>query len=293
VSILSFQDRGKWGKSSWRGNCSGYVYKALFEQYQPKTFIDPMVGSGTSVEVANEMGIESYGLDLHSNFNILRDSILKSVGKEADMVFSHPPYHDMIVYSGQVWGQPHADDLSRCASDEEFMEKIQIALLNQRDATKQGGMYGLLIGDLRRDGQYKSYQADCIARMPKSELASVVIKAQHNCVSASRQYAKMKHMRIEHEYIVLWQKPKTLSISILSDLATMAQQQASALKATWRAVVRHALITLGGKAKLDDIYAKVAAGAPERLSSNNNWQAKVRQILQIMAQPVERGVWAI
>lgn len=293
MSILSFQERGKWGKSSWRGNCSGHVYKALFEQYQPKVFVDPMVGSGTSVEVAEEMGIEAFGLDLHSGFNILHDSILQRVGKEADMVFSHPPYHDMIIYSGQVWGKPHADDLSRCASDEEFLEKIQIALLNQRDATKQGGMYGLLIGDLRREGQYRSYQADCIARMPKSELASVVIKAQHNCVSDSRQYAKMKHMRILHEYIVLWQKPKSASTSILTNLATMARQQATALKTTWRAVVRHALITLGGKAKLDDIYARIAADAPAQLAKNNNWQAKVRQTLQMIAQPIERGVWGI
>lgn len=293
MSILSFQDRGKWGKRFWRGNCSGHVYKALFEQYQPKIFIDPMVGSGTSVEVAEEMEIEAYGLDLHGGFNILRDSILQRVGKEADMVFSHPPYHDMIVYSGQVWGNPHADDLSRCTSDEDFMEKIQVALLNQRAATKAGGMYGLLIGDLRRSGQYKSYQADCIARMPKSELASVVIKVQHNCVSDSRQYAKMKHMRILHEYIILWNKPKEVMVSILSDLAGMAKQHATALRATWKAVVRYALITLGGKAKLEDIYSAVANAAPSQLAGNNNWQAKIRQTLQLIAQPVERGIWAI
>jgi len=294
MSILSFQERGKWGKSTWRGNCSGNVYKALFEQYQPKTFIDPMVGSGTSVEVAKEMGIEAYGLDLHSGFNILSDSILHSVKKQADMVFSHPPYHDMITYSGEVWGtQPNADDLSRCVSDEDFLEKIQIALLNQREATKNGGMYGMLIGDLRRDGQYKSYQADCIARMPKSELASVIIKAQHNCVSDSRQYAKMRHMRILHEYIILWCKPKGIAVSILSDLACMANQQKNALRATWKAVVKQAMISLGGKAKLDDIYAKVAEAAPPNLAANQNWQAKVRQTLQMMAQPIERGVWAI
>jgi len=102
MSILSFESRGKWGKSSWRGNCSGHVYKALFEQYQPKVFVDPMVGSGTSVEVAKEMGVEAYGLDLHGGFNILRDSILQSIGKQADMVFNHPPYHDIVVYSGQT-----------------------------------------------------------------------------------------------------------------------------------------------------------------------------------------------
>ena len=64
MSVLSFPDRGKWGKSSWRGNCSGHVYKALFEQLRPTFFVDPMVGAGTSVEVAQEMGIESRGGDL-------------------------------------------------------------------------------------------------------------------------------------------------------------------------------------------------------------------------------------
>lgn len=91
MSILSFPQRGPWGKSSWRGNCTGFVYKDLFERLQPKSFCDAMVGSGTSVEVAKEMGIEAYGLDLHSGFNILRDSIVKTVGKEVDIVLTHPP----------------------------------------------------------------------------------------------------------------------------------------------------------------------------------------------------------
>lgn len=63
-SIMSFPDRGPWGDSKWRGNASGYVYKSLFEQLRPQTFCDPMVGSGTSVQVAAEMGIEHWGLDL-------------------------------------------------------------------------------------------------------------------------------------------------------------------------------------------------------------------------------------
>ena len=104
MSILSFPDRGPWGKSSWRGNCSGHIYKSLFEQLKPAVFVDPMVGGGTSVEVAREMGIQAHGLDLHSGFNVLRDSILAKVGKPADLVVSHPPYGAMIVYSGNVWG---------------------------------------------------------------------------------------------------------------------------------------------------------------------------------------------
>lgn len=103
MSILSYPDRGPWGKSSWRGNCSGRILVDLFKQYQPKFFVDPMVGSGTSVEVAKEMGIDAVGLDLHSGFNILRQSILQAVGgREADLVWSHPAYHNMVVYSGNA-----------------------------------------------------------------------------------------------------------------------------------------------------------------------------------------------
>jgi hypothetical protein len=104
-SILSFCDRGPWGNGRYRGNCSGYVYQRLFEQFRPRVFTDPMVGSGTSVEVAREMGIETYGLDLHSGFNILKTSILETVGKPSDLVLSHPPYHDMIPYSGSELGR--------------------------------------------------------------------------------------------------------------------------------------------------------------------------------------------
>jgi hypothetical protein len=41
---------------------------------------------------------------------------------------------------------------------------------NQRHATRPGGYYGVIIGDVRRGGVYSSYQAELITRMPKKEL---------------------------------------------------------------------------------------------------------------------------
>jgi hypothetical protein len=162
-SVLSFPDRGPWGDPGYRGNCSGYVYREIFERLRPRVFTDPMVGGGTSVEVAREMRIEAHGLDLHSGFNILKRRILDEVGKQSDLVLSHPPYHNIIVYSGNVWGrEPHPDDLSRCANEDEFLDKLTIALKNQRHATRAGGCYGVIIGDVRKDGVYSSYQADLI-----------------------------------------------------------------------------------------------------------------------------------
>lgn len=294
MSILSFPERGKWGKSSWRGNCSGYIYKALFEQYKPKTFCDPMMGSGTSIEVAQEMGIEAFGLDLHQGFNAIQDSIVERIGKQVDFCHSHPPYGKMILYSSNVWGdKPHPADLSHCIDDEDFHEKLHMVLMNQREATKPGGYYGTLIGDLRANGQYVSYQAEQIARMPANELAAVLIKAQHNTVSGRNDYSKMKHMFITHEYIMLWQKPKA-PLSLLFDLSAMAHQANRKLQSVWKVIVAHAMRTLGGKAALEDLYNRIAQDAPEKLKSNENWKAKVRQTLQLHSgfKSLERGVWA-
>jgi hypothetical protein len=295
MSIISFPDRGPWGKSSWRGNCSGHVYRDLFNRLQPKLFVDPMAGSFTSIDVAKEMGIKAVGLDLHAGFNILRDSILEKVGEPSDLCVSHPPYGGMILYSGEnaVWGtQAHPDDLSHCVSDEDFHEKMQVALLNQRASIKNGGVYGTIIGDWRRNGIYTSYQAECISRMPQDELLSVIIKAQHNTQSESKSYGKMAMPFIMHEYILLWRKKVGTTYHLLHSMAT---NQAMRVRATWKAIIKVTMMSLGGKAALQQVYEAIANNCPENIKTNPNWQAKVRQTLNSSTEyfSEQRGVWAI
>jgi hypothetical protein len=131
-----------------------------------------------------------------------------------------------------------------------------------------------------------------IARMPKDELMAVVIKAQHNVTSGNTTY-RQKLPLIQHEYIVLWKKTKLLQVNVLS---VLAKQQHKRLTQTWLVVVRLALMSLGGKSTLGQLYAKVAEAAPSRLEQNENWQAKVRQVLQMHTADfyaIERGIWAI
>jgi hypothetical protein len=295
MSVLSFPQRGHWGDAKYRGNCSGHVYRYLFERLRPSHFADPCVGSGTSVEVAQEMGIEAFGLDLHSGFNVLRDSILEQVGHPVDLCFSHPPYASMVTYSGRVWGDSaHPDDLSRCGDDDEFVDKLHQMLLNQRSATEASGYYGLLIGDLRRSGSYRSFQADMVARLPANELCSILIKQQHHCQSDGRRY-RLQQPRILHEYIVLWQKPGQTTC-YLSVLRTMAAQQQRRLTGTWRAVVYQAMVELGGTVELPALYACPANRGTEKLANNANWQAKVRQTLQLhpaLFTSSARGRWQL
>ena len=156
-----------------------------------------------------------------------------------------------------------------------------------------GGYYATIIGDTRQQGKYVSYQAEFIARMPSNELASVLIKAQHNTQSGGRTYAAMKLPRIEHEYILLWAKPRAI-MSMLQTLAVSAEQQQQRVKSTWRAIVRQAMVELGGTSDLTTLYQRVSSAKPEQLRSNQNWMAKIRQTLQLGPFiSSERGVWAI
>jgi len=292
MSILSYSERGPWGDSQWRGNCSGHIYRELFARVKPRFFIDPMVGSGTSIEVARDMKIEALGLDLHSGFNAIRDSILVRAGKPAELVVSHPPYGSMVTYSGEVWGEAHADDLSRCTDDADFHDKLQLVLLNQREATTVGGIYGVIIGDRSHDGRYTSYQAECIARMPSDELVTVLIKAQHAVRSQSSQYNPLRWPRISHEYILLWRRRGS---SLLVALGDIAREQQSRMRATWRNIVRLAMISGEPEAHLSEIYDRVALAAPERIKTSEHWKAKVRQVLQTSGcfESTARGHWRL
>lgn len=288
-SVISYPNRGHWGKNDWRGNMSGYVVKDLIEHFRPKLFVDACEGSGTSGDVCREMGIEYVGLDLYKGNDFTKDSIITQLPRPADICFTHPPYHNMITYSGEVYGSKAIEgDTSRCATPEEFIARSQIMLMNQRDATKEGGIYATLIGDHRKNGEFRSYQSDFIQMMPKSELLSVTIKLQHNCMSDNRQYSG-NFVPIVHEYLLLWKKTSRSLFAVSMDIASELQKRVAT---TWRNVIRMVLMKLK-EASLADIYAEVEKVAGDMIARNANWQAKVRQQLQLHFTNVQRGVWAV
>lgn len=293
-SVVSYPNRGHYGKSSWRGNTSGLIIKDMIEHFKPQLFVDACEGSGTSGDVCREMGIDYVGLDLYKGQDFTKDSILSQLPREADMCFTHPPYHSMIKYSGEVYGDMPLDgDTSRCDSPDEFVAKSQVMLLNQREATREGGFYATLIGDQRGStigkGNFRSYQSDFIQMMPKDELLSVAIKLQHNCMSDNRVYSG-SFIPIMHEYLLIWKKKSKTLMQVSFDMAVAHQR---AIATTWRNAIRVAMMTLGGKAPLQDIYAEVEKVAGNLIANNSNYKAKIRQTLQKHYSNVERGVWAV
>lgn len=292
-SVMSFPERGNYGDSKWRGNTSGFVIKELIEHFNPKLFVDACEGSGTSRDVCKEMGVAYVGLDLYKGQDFTRDYILNQLPQPADICFTHPPYHNMIKYSGSVYGDKILEgDTSHCITPEEFISKTQVMLLNQREATKEGGIYTTLIGDQRGgtlgSGNFRSYQADFISMMPKDELLSVAIKLQHNCLSDNRVY-NGNFVPILHEYLLIWKKKAKSLFAVSFDIASELQ---SRVATTWRNCIRVVMMKLQ-KADLNTIYNEIEKVAANLIRNNPNWKAKIRQTLQKHYTNVERGVWAL
>lgn len=208
-SILSYPYRGPYGKSNYRGNCSGFVIKDLLEHYKPKNFLECFAGSGSGYDVANELGYStSIHLDLNNefgNFNLLTDALPKG----ADFVFSHPPYWNIVKYSGpgNVWGtNVHKDDLSHINNYNEFITKLNYINKKIYNSMAIGGRHAILIGDIRKRGQYYSIIKDM---KWYGDLEAHLIKIQHNTKGQNKTYTSYNFIPIAHEHLLIFRKSRS------------------------------------------------------------------------------------
>lgn len=299
-SIFSYPDRGPFGRSSYRGNCSGYVVRDLIAHYtNPQhdvLVLDPMEGGGTSRDVCKTLNtqgrkIDYVGLDLNSGFNILADELRNQVTRPVDFCFLHPPYHNMVQYSGTVWGtQQLTDDLSHCSSYPDFLSKLQLSLQNAYRALRPGAHYAVLIGDLRRRNTYFHISAD-IRQLAPGELADVIIKEQHNCVSDKTTYSQQNFVRIAHEYILVFRKPNQATDTPLDATLETSARLHTLSNSNWTTLTTATLQQLDGRATFDQICALI-----ERTPSNEkrpNWKTKVLGNLNLIAVPDNNDIWKL
>jgi len=207
-SVVSYPDRGPWGNPAFRGNCTGYLAKDLILRFGCRSVFDPAEGSGTIRDVVS--GINKYcgsrihyeGRDLKQGWDILESPIPE---KQFDMVWYHPPYWDMISYSS------HAQDLSNCASLEEFETKLNQSAERLSGILKPGGILVILIGDKRKSGVYYALMRTLLMNPKIGELKAIIIKIQHHCQSDKREYGARNPflIPIKHEYCLIYQKPIT------------------------------------------------------------------------------------
>ncbi|AUV74213.1 hypothetical protein C1940_17325 (plasmid) [Lactiplantibacillus plantarum subsp. plantarum] len=272
ASILSYQNRGKWGNAHYRGNVSGHVIWDLLDTFKPQKFVEVFSGGGTGKDVAQELGYaNSIHLDLLNGWDALTDEIPET----SDFVFSHPPYWDMVDYS-KVRGSDDKDDLSNGMPYPEFIKKLDIVNRKIYGSLTNGGRHAFLVGDVRKNHQYYSIIKDMTWF---GDLEDHLIKEQFNTLSGRKTYAG-SFIPISHEHLLIFRKNNlwNLAIKFTKDFR---RDLRSLTNVTWLELIRTAVLSNGGKAQLSDLY-RTLEGC-QKAKNNHNWQAKIRQVLQDQA----------
>lgn len=287
-TVLSFPDRGPWGDSRYRGNCSGWIPAYFIQKYHVKSLAEIFAGSGTTYDVCQDMGVEYVGIDL--NPNPVRDRILSmdilDDTKElpngfynADMVFLHPPYPSIhnIQYANKMWkdttgiGEKDIQSMSW----EEGMKAVNHAVLRGYSAMPAGAYEVVLVGEIRSKGVYRSMMQNLAI---PGILHQTFIKLQHNTVSGRQRYSNTGNYALTgHEVIAVIKKPSGYEISYVMPKRYSLDIRDSQM-ATWKDVVHAVMMELGGKADLSSIYKEI--NGHKKCQSNPHWKEKVRQILQ-------------
>lgn len=289
TTVLSFPERGPYGQSSYRGNCSGFIQKTLFQHFEPKKVGDFFAGGNTTGDVCQELKIDCLTLDLNpqlGGFDVLSDEIPESF----DFIFSHDPYHDIIKYSGNVWGnEPHSNDLSRCKTYEEFIKKINAAHAKMYNALRYGGYLAILTGDVKKKGVLYSLIKDMDWY---GQPIQHIIKLQHNCFSDNIKYNNTKLIPIVHEHLLIFKKDDHYIIRC-KITKTMDLDTRERTKLSWYTVVLNAIEKLGGKASLQELYNEI--GNHAKTKTNQHWKEKIRQVVQSYKdfQNIDRGIYAL
>jgi len=195
TSVVSYPNRGPWGDNRYPGNCSGYLLIDLCATYRPAAVLDPMEGGATSREVCADMEIAYAGFDLRNGVDSLRDD----VGSGYDLIFWHPPYHDMKLYSEDL------RDMSRAGSLAAFLALLRNGYRRFFDLLTPGGRLAILIGDLRRRGRYEPLTVE-VARLDRNHLEGIIVKVQHNVSSNKVQYSG-SFVPILHETLTIFRRP--------------------------------------------------------------------------------------
>ena len=296
-SIVSYPERGPYGRSDYRGNCTGLLIKDLIKQYHLKGLSDFMVGSGTTEDVVREAGIRGTFADLNRGYDMLS----MDIPERAEAVYFHPPYGGMITYSNVMYsasdverktGLPAetilSNDLSRCKDWDDFIKKLNYCVLKQFSALEKGGRMFMLVGDWKQKGRLYSMVCDILK---PGTLEQIIIKAQHNTWSGRQSYSG-NFVPVVHEYLLVCRKdtdlivPVSWGVSKEYDMRSFGDQ-------SWRDLVYSVIQDNGGRMSLQELYDALKDSA--KAKRNAHWQEKVRQTVQNIKNFVrtKRGCYAL
>ena len=243
-TLWEFPNRLKEGGHSneYHGNYIPQIAQQIYERYTKKNDIvlDLFFGSGTSGIEAINMNRRCIGVELKdelaekvsekftpkqlvTDVNIICADSTSELAKEkvqarldimgrkqAQLLMLHPPYDDIIKFSDKK------EDLSNCATTEEFYDLFEKVAKNGYDLLEKGRFACLIIGDKYANSQHIPLGFECMSRMNKLGFITkaIIIKDMQGNERAKGKTANLWRYRalaggfyiFKHEYVMVFQK---------------------------------------------------------------------------------------
>lgn len=240
TTLWSFSKRGKWAthRASYRGNWAPQIARNIIERYsQPgDTVLDQMAGGGTTLVECKLTGRHGIGVDVNRdslmltmdalNFSGRLEEPLEPVdirlyqgdarcldkieGDSIDLIATHPPYANIIKYSGKETAQN--GDLSKVRNIAEFVDQMRLVADECFRVLKPDHYCAILMGDTRRNKHYTPIAFRVMQAFLEAGfiLKEDIIKAQWNTQTEglwSRLSRDKNFLLIMHEHLFVFRKP--------------------------------------------------------------------------------------
>lgn len=135
------------GNNKFQGVTPAFIIWNMLQRYTKENdlVVDPMAGSGTTIDVCEEEGRRVIGYDINPQHPKVTRNDARHIplqDNSVDMVFIDSPYGDNVKYSTEP------EDIGRLsAEDNKFYEALEQVAFEINRILKPGKVMGWLIGD--------------------------------------------------------------------------------------------------------------------------------------------------
>lgn len=218
-TVWDFQYRDDYaGDKDFHGNCSPQIVEQCIWRLTEEgdLVVDPMAGSGTSLDVCKRFNRKCIGFDINPpkhRLDIIQNDSRKIPleNNSVDMIFIHPPYWNLTHFTKAEENLP---DLSRARDLDEFLDMLEQVFKECHRTLKPEKFMCILLGDLIRDGKFIPICRKTANMAEKIGFADYghAIKLAHGEVSRKKSGVIIaepiftENLKISHDIIMFFRK---------------------------------------------------------------------------------------